>query len=422
MIATARARNKRISLTSECADAMHRGMARKPIAHRLPPLDKLCPRFAGFAPHLNLTDESLRQLESIIAKVRKAEAQPFYPIRHVAAFLRVPYRSAARAYQLLEERGLLTRIRSSHTVLRGIRPQSRQPVRSIVAVPVWTPGFIAFGEWREFFRALDDELRRHGMIADPIFVDRAENLETLLDRIVSHRPDHVVWLAAVEAHEPILRSLIDAGITPTVIVSGPQRRTGTRYRLSWDDALLAMLRRWHADGIRSVSVPQPDAWTMSVCQNLDWIASRSILPITVRRPNGQELPAYLKGLSLRADEGILFDNDMWCARLEFEARASFVALLRARRSALLRKLTLWPAHVEGLIADTLEIPWRGLARRVALDLAGERAVHADEPFVIRAGWTRGRDLRQFITNEFVIGDDPATLRRQSTRRVPSGTA
>src|SRR5690348_11957266 len=117
-------------------------MARKPVTRSLPSLRTLCPRNSGFAPTDNRVEKIVVDLKQAITKVRQSRPVTFYSMRDVAAHFGVALKTVGEAYRRVESDGLLTRIRGSKTVIRGRRTRSLHPVRGVVGLPVYLPGFM----------------------------------------------------------------------------------------------------------------------------------------------------------------------------------------------------------------------------------------------------------------------------------------
>ncbi|MBA3847876.1 MAG: GntR family transcriptional regulator, partial [Planctomycetes bacterium] len=96
-------------------------MARKEVHRDVPPLARLFVGHSGFPDAANRSALVLAALRSAALRVRRSQPRPFYAMREVAAFFAVPLPTVARAYRALEDEGLLSRLRSSMTVVRPRR-------------------------------------------------------------------------------------------------------------------------------------------------------------------------------------------------------------------------------------------------------------------------------------------------------------
>lgn len=139
-------------------------------------------------------------LRPLAQGLRAARPTVFYPLRETAEFFRVSIPTAAAAYGRLETEGLLMSRRGAMTMVPSRLSASRRAVRGVVGVPVWTPGFVQFRDWRIFVTGLDEAVRRHGFVADLIFYRQGEEVQPdFVDRVLKHQPDVLVWFDPVAA-------------------------------------------------------------------------------------------------------------------------------------------------------------------------------------------------------------------------------
>ena len=78
----------------------------------------------------------LRVLRRIAIAHRTEQTQTFYSRRTIAGHFKLPLSLVSRVFLRLEEEGLLSRIRGSRTVLRGLKHDRRLHVRGVVGLPV----------------------------------------------------------------------------------------------------------------------------------------------------------------------------------------------------------------------------------------------------------------------------------------------
>jgi len=234
-------------------------MPRKRVSYSLPPLPEIFPNFAG------LPEESSRQIALIqilrraAKKLQKSQAQPFYSLRQINSFFGVPLRTAAIAYEALEQEGLFTRIRSSQTLLSGKVNSLRKPVRAVVGIPIWMRTIIASPQSWEFQRQLEEELRKSGFVADTIFFhDEEENENEVLERLLRHQLNHIIWRAPAEVltFSSLFLSLKDRGVRQ-IVIQGSPRFPCPFYVHDWTTAFREMAAAWKAKGILRAIILKP---------------------------------------------------------------------------------------------------------------------------------------------------------------------
>jgi DNA-binding transcriptional ArsR family regulator len=122
-------------------------MARKKVSrtlNRLPPRSVL-----GSREHR--TDRLLEILRDVAVRNQKEQAQPFYSVREIASRFNVPISTVAQTYKQLEREGLLSRVRSSQTILQGSDYDRRLSVRAFIGLPASLPAFVTIQDYRMFF-------------------------------------------------------------------------------------------------------------------------------------------------------------------------------------------------------------------------------------------------------------------------------
>src|SRR5690349_19085993 len=94
----------------------YRHMPRARISADLGPL----PRGSTLSGY-NRTENLRQLLRSLALKNQREQPRVFYSLREVATKLRVPISAVAKIYREMEQEGLLSRVRSSKTILNGLR-------------------------------------------------------------------------------------------------------------------------------------------------------------------------------------------------------------------------------------------------------------------------------------------------------------
>lgn len=369
-------------------------MSRKPISHDLPPLAQNLPRGAP-ATDGNGAARLRAALRALAARFRQARPRLFYTMREVAAHLGLPLQTVARAYAALEHEGLLTRIRGAHTLLRGTHQRPRRPLRGVVGMPVWLPGFVRSREWRVFFIRLEEELRRHSFIADFIFFAHDEDLRPeFRTRLRHHHLDTVVWFVPPPGALATIASLRDDGLRVVMVGSKGDVLPGTQYEIDRGPALAQALAAWQAAGVRRVMV----GFSLENASRFERqqvgrerdalrrdLARRGLKWATV----DFAAPADADRLRLGAERGagLVLLRPTWYHTLWQREPALMAELLRSRRVLL----TVEAGDVGGfacgdLRADIIALDYAALAVRLATDLHEERLPDPRRPAVIAARW------------------------------------
>src|SRR5690349_9580790 len=132
-------------------------MPRTKISHGLGPLP---------GQHLrridpNGNDRLLQILRSVALKNQRDQPRVFYSLREVAQQFKVSVSVVAKVYREMEHEGLLSRVRSSKTILNGLRYNQRT-VRAVIGLPVLFSNFVTIPDYRMFFLSIRHELWLRG--------------------------------------------------------------------------------------------------------------------------------------------------------------------------------------------------------------------------------------------------------------------
>src|ERR1700719_3195667 len=166
-------------------------MSRARISLDLGPL----PRGSILKPGHNKTASLLEVLRSLAVKNQREQPRVFYSLREVAKRFKMPVSTVTKVYHDMEQEGLLSRVRSSKTILNGLRHNRRVSVRGLVGLPVLTAHFIAIQEYRTFFISIRRELWSRGFATTMVFFRTHEAVDgTLSDQLKSLEVDTAMWL------------------------------------------------------------------------------------------------------------------------------------------------------------------------------------------------------------------------------------
>src|SRR3977135_966656 len=113
-------------------------MARKRASRELGPP----PRRRALRKAHHKTEALTAILRNVAVKNQREQPLAFHAVREVAAHFRVPVSTVSRAYHVLEQEGLLSRVRGSKTVLQGLHFDRQLKVRSFVGFPASVSRFV----------------------------------------------------------------------------------------------------------------------------------------------------------------------------------------------------------------------------------------------------------------------------------------
>jgi hypothetical protein len=372
---------------------MHRrreeAMARRPVRRPLPSLQQLFAEQPAFAPGENQRQRLVEVLRDAALRLRRERDIPFYAIRQVSAFFGLPYPSVRYAYRQLSAEGLLRLVRGSRTILTSNKLRPRPWLRGVAAVPVWTPGFVTFGDWRTFFRALEHELHRRHWIADMLFFNRNEELDQeFVGRVLDHHPNCVVWFCPHQSQRQTLAWLADAGLRIFTVLDRPGEFPGVPCKVRWDGALRDAFEDWQDSGIDRILIPQSPVLATSathvaannVCGGMGLACSVS------KSPPDQSLRDYLASIPSDPQTGVFWDDDLWFDELCGRCPDATIETLQRTRSLVMRPLNLSDKDVTAVSVDALVMDWRAVATQLAAMIDQEDMTAAAEAPVIEADY------------------------------------
>lgn len=361
-------------------------MSRKAVARDLPPLQRVVPEFNGFVGDEDRHHRMQVLLGEAAQRLRGARRRPFYAMRETAAFFGVSVRTVSRVYQRLQQEGALSCARSSMSVLLPRTAVPRVPVRGVIGLPVWHPGFWFFHEWRRFFLSLGEELRRYRFTADLIFYGQSQELAPeFTDRVLARNPDCVFWFCPSPVDNHVLLVLQDAGI-PRVILTGADQVPG-RYALSRSEAVSRGLADWKAAGVRRLELVEPADRKCVLPEWLRKVVAVSGLTFTVAPYVSQTPASLVQSLGKSAGTGVLFLDDMVQSFLWRLAPEAIVDLASRARVMIEKTIPLRGVPKDRVVLfDVVHMDWRSVAAAIARDFDHETATVPDLGTRFEAVW------------------------------------
>jgi hypothetical protein len=391
-----------------------RHMARKPVQRSLPTLSSLHPRFREVDPRQNVSAVIATMLRETIERVRTPRTIPFYSVREAAAFFGVSSRTMANVYERLEAEGLLTRIRSSQTVLPGRRLQSRHPVRGVVGIPIALPAFVFGTTLRSFYIRFEEELRRQHFVADLIFYreeDEARHPAELVERVLEHQLDFVLWVAPSKAVASVMQQLQDGGIQLVIVSDGKARFLREQYFVDLERGITDGLAAWQADGIQTVAVLGPDdalgRWEIAIVTRL---LKRRGMKHEVFTLGDAETAQQLDELACRSGQGVVLVPHHWYESLCDQFPDKMERLFRSC-PVLLMQGALAHGYFRGkhLLVDSVTWPYEQMARRIARDISERKVATTTRLATFSTRWqprlNLGNFSRELWTGPWVAWDE-----------------
>jgi hypothetical protein len=365
----------------------------------LPAVDPPLPAAADWPMSPRRKQARLRQLLAPLAEQMRGDApRPFYPMRAVAARFGVSLWTVQAVYRRLEQEGLLACIRGPGSVVpaRVGATQASPAVRGVVVVPVWLPGFILIADYRFFVMHLEEQIRQKNFVADIVFYREEEKFRPLLaGRIMTHHPAAVVWLTPGPADNHTMNLLADAGIRVFVLADEPTGDRARRYEINWRPALRNVLLQWRQQGVKHVVVPVDMRPVASCTHALPELAREAGLSLSHFRTRQETMHQYLSRLA-RQPAAIVFDDDIWHARINSQAPVMFARVLAMNPHVLnLRSLSMRTGILAGIRTDALVLPWEAIVNRIVADLNAGQTFPTDRAIVFEAVWRCRRPAAEF---------------------------
>jgi hypothetical protein len=333
------------------------------------------------------TEALVEILRAAAVKNQRDQPRAFYSMRDVSAQFSVPFSSVSRAYDRLEQEGLLTRVRGAKTLLQGLCFDRRQGVRAFIGLPASLSAFITIQAYRNFFIRIRRELRLRGFATGMVFHDTGEARSGALSgRLKAYEVDTVLWFQPPkEARETAVR-LTDLGIRLIGIAHDYVPNIPCRYEVRRGRAIEELLADWKARGIRQVTVAQ---WKEKSTPVLDESVNTGLEELDFKWSpaifDGQSSRSFLHSLQKLKTGGLVFSSAHLASRLCFRAPASVTELIRRQNVAFLNGPISMPfAKVPDVRVDLVVVDWQWVAEQIVNDLITQDAFHLPGPTIFEA--------------------------------------
>ena len=358
-------------------------MARKKVTRALAPL----PSRRALEKAHHKTDALIEILRDVAVKNQQEQPRAFHAVRDVAAHFRVPVSTVSRAYDQLEQEGLLSRVRGSKTLLQGLHFDRQLSVRAFVGFPASLSAFVTLQDYRTFFIRIRRELRLRGFAAATAFFEPAEAASgTLSKRLQAYEVDTVIWFQpGKEARETALH-LADMGIRLLAVSNDSFSPLPCRYQVRRESAIRTLLENWKSQKADRVTLVQSkDQRSAAMDETLQGILDELEIPWSVVTYQTQRSESFLRELQRKKTGGIVFSSSALASKFCFRAPDAVADLLQAHRVALLNGPVSMPfARVPDVRVDLVTVDWQLVAERIVNDLISQDAFQEPGPTVFEA--------------------------------------
>jgi len=372
-------------------------MGRHRVIRQLPPLPEIAGHPVGFQPQEGCVQLLAGRLRSIARQTRRDKSHPFYAMREVAHHFRVSIPTVARAYKLLEDEGLLTRIRGSQTLLPGKKLQPRHPIRGVVGIAVALPTFLYGISSRLLYIRLEEELRHRRFVADFIFYrleDESQHLPELVQRLLEHQLDIVLWFAPDKCVIPAMLQLQDGGIQLLCIGDGKARYPREQYYFDIWCGITDGIKAWQKEGIDYIAIfgPEYGRWKPET-----EIKTRVLESVGIRHDmyivSDAETAMHLKRLTRRPRTGVILFQHHWYESLCDKFPQIMEKLFRSCR-VMLGQGAVVHGFFEGkqVFADSVTWPHDQVAGRIAQDISSGKIATTERLATFLTCWQPRVDL------------------------------
>ena len=373
-------------------------MARKKVPRSLAPL----PGKRALAGAHHKTERLIEILRGVAVKNQQEQPRAFYSVREIARRFQVPISTVSRAYDQLEEEGLLNRVRGSKTILQGLHFDRQLSVRAFVGLPASLSAFVTLQEYRTFFIKIRRELRLRGFATAMAFFEKEEARRgALSQRLKAYEVDTVLWLQPPkEARETALH-LADMGIRLIGVAHDQFPFIPCRYELRREAAIRELLTDWKArTGLNQVVLAQwKDHHSPGLDETLRTVLEEVEMKAVVLTFHGQRNEAFLRTLQKPNTAGIMFSSPGLASRFSFRCPSAVTDLLQGNRVAFLNGPVSMPfAKVPDVRVDLVVMEWQLIAERIVNDLITQDAFQRSGPTIFEAEAKLRVSLSEFAQN------------------------
>jgi DNA-binding transcriptional ArsR family regulator len=353
-------------------------MARKKVSRALAPLPSR--RALDKAHHK--TEALTAILRNVAVKNQREQPLTFHAVRELAAHFRVPISTVSRAYRVLEQEGLLSRVRGSKTVLQGLHFDRQLKVRAFVGFPASVSRFVTLQDYRTFLIRIRRELRLRGFAAATAFFEPAEAAsDALSKRFKAYEVDTVIWFQPGKESAITALHLADMGIRLLGVANDSFCQIPCRYQVRRDDAIRALLANWSTENPGRVTVVESkEQRAAAIDETLHGILDELGIPWSVVTYQNQRSEAFLRDLQRKKTSGVIFSSSALASKFCFRAPGAVADLLGTHRVALVNGPVSMPfAKVPDVKVDLVTVDWQSVSERIVDDLIDQSAFQEPGP-------------------------------------------
>jgi hypothetical protein len=359
-------------------------MARKKITRTLGQL----PAASALGAREHRTDRLLEILRGVAVKNQQNHSRVFYSVRDVATRFRVPVSTVSQIYGQLEKEGILSRVRSSRTILQGLHYDRRLSVRAFVGLPASESAFVTLQEYRMFFIRIRRELRLRGFATGMVFF-RPEELKTstLCDRLKTYQVDTVVWFLPPTTAKDTIPRLSDLGIRVLGVAEGHGTAIRCRYEVRRETAIRRLLNEWKSrHSIDRVTLVESRDRRSPVNEAiLEALLDEVGIEPTIATFKSQRIEPFLRGLQKSKTGSIIFSSATLVSMFCFRRPGAVTELLQAQRVAFVDGAVNMPfAKVPDVRVDLITVNWQLVAEAIVDDLITQEAFKRAGPTIFEA--------------------------------------
>ncbi len=356
-------------------------MARHKVARGLTPL----PSNAILKNREHKTARLAKILRRIAVTSQTDAPRLFYPVRDVAGRFRTSTSVVAKAYEQLEDEGLLSTIRGSKTLLQGIGAGRRLSVLGSVGMPTSISAFVGLQDYRTFFIRLRRELRARGFaVAMVLFNPEDMKSKRLEKRISKYDFDTVLWYRPDASSREIISRVKDAGVRIVGVGDHALSPIHLRYEIRRETAINQILHYWRTKaGITSVAIVR-GVWASATEETLQRLLEQEQLSFEFRNADGKSVAKLLRSLGRGKTRGIIFPS--WAASMfAFREPEGLMQLAERCHVAFSGGPPCIPfARVHEVHTDLVIVDWQLVAEKIVSDLISKKAFARSETTVFKA--------------------------------------
>jgi len=348
-------------------------MSRARISPDLGPL----PRGSALKAGHNKTASLLEVLRSLAVKNQREQPRVFYSLREVARRFKVPVSTVAKVYHDMEQEGLLSRVRSSKTVLNGLRDNRQLSVRGFVGLPALISHFIAIQDYRTFLLCMRRELWLRGFATTMLFFRHVEAADgRLSDQLKSLEVDTVIWLQPGRSAKETFLRLSDLGIRLIAISQVGTPSTPSRYYVWRERAIEALVKEWKdQNSFRKITVVDSKDYRSPVTEEVLRVILHNLeIEPVIRTFHGEDSSSFLRDLCRNTTDGIIFPSSGLASMFAFRNPGHIVDLLGVQHVAFIDGPIDMPfAKIPNVPVDLVTVNWQAVAESIVNDLITREA-------------------------------------------------